>query len=140
MRKLIISLLVLCLIASPLLAQGGTEKASSEAEPVTLTVLWFNDGNESDIFMDTMQDYLAEHPNIKIDLQIVAFADYQQKLKMLISGGNPPDVARMATADLTALINQALPIEDYTDTSVLEPQFMESMMAYAYNQIGRAHV
>jgi len=137
MRKLIISLLVLCLIASPLLAQGGTEKAASEAEPVTLTVLWFNDGNESDIFMETMQDYLAEHPNIKIDLQIVAFADYQQKLKMLISGGNPPDVARMATADLTALINQALPIEDYTDTSVLEPQFMESMMAYAYNPEGK---
>lgn len=136
MKKLVISLIALCLIASPLLAQGRTEKAT-KAEEMTLTVLWFNDGNESEIFMDTMKDYLEAHPNIKIDLQIVAFADYQQKLKMLISGGNPPDVARMATADLTALIEQTLPIDEYTDVNELKAQFMDSMMAYAYNPAGQ---
>lgn len=136
MKKFVISLIALCLIASPLLAQGRAEKAM-EAEDVTLTVLWFNDGNESEVFMDTMKDYLEAHPNIKIDLQIVAFADYQQKLKMLISGGTPPDVARMATADLTALIEQALPIDEYTDVNELKAQFMDSMMAYAYNPAGQ---
>lgn len=134
MKKLLVAFLLVCLAMTSVFAQGASE---AKEEKVTLTVLWFNDGNESEIFEDTMKDYLEAHPNVEIDLQIVAFADYQQKLKMMISAGTPPDVARMATADLTALIDQALPIEDYVDVEALKPQFMESMLAYAYNQEGQ---
>lgn len=133
MKKLITLALVALLVVSSVFAQGSSEKN----EKVTLTVLWFNDGNESEIFEETMKDYLEANPNIEIDLQIVAFADYQQKLKMMISAGNPPDVARMTTGDLVALIDTALPIEDYTDVSAVKSQFMESMLAYAYNQEGQ---
>lgn len=129
--------LLVSLFCCTLFAQGAQEGTKKTDEPVTLTVMWFNDGNESDIFMETMKDYLVSHPNVKIDLQIVAFNDYQQRLKMLISGGNPPDVARMATADLTALIDTVLPLEDYTDVKSLEKEFMPSMLAYAYNRDGK---
>jgi alpha-1,4-digalacturonate transport system substrate-binding protein len=134
MKKLLTVLLLSLMIISSIIAGGATEQATQADKDVTLTVLWFNDGNESDVFSATMQEYLADHPNIKLDLQIVAFADYQQKLKMLLSGGNPPDIARMATADLTALIDTVLPLEEYVDVAALEKQYMPSMLAYAYNK------
>ena len=135
MKKALTICLLLCCVLAQILANGASEAPAKKAEePVTLSVLWFNDGNESEIFTSTMQDYLAAHPNVKIDLQIIAFADYQQKLKMMISGGNPPDVARMATADLTALIDTVLPLEGYADVASLEKQFVPSMLAYAYNK------
>ena len=135
MKKNLLVLLLVCCVAGQLMAAGSSETPVAKTnEPVTLSVLWFNDGNESDVFTATMKDYLASHPNVKVDLQIVAFADYQQKLKMMISGGNPPDLARMATADLTSLIDTVLPLEGYTDVTSLEKQFVPSMLAYAYNK------
>ena len=64
----------------------------------TLTVLWFNDANESNVFMNTMADYQKNNPNIVIDMQVIPFNDYENKLKMMIAGGNAPDVARLASA------------------------------------------
>ena len=32
-------------------------------QEVTLSVLWFNDANESDVFLETVADYLAANPH-----------------------------------------------------------------------------
>ncbi|MFA6775905.1 MAG: sugar ABC transporter substrate-binding protein [Sphaerochaetaceae bacterium] len=138
MKKTCMIFLLACFSVMSLVAGGKSEAPAVKGnEPVTLTVLWFNDGNESDVFNETMQGYLASHPGVNVDLQVVAFSDYQQKLKMMISGGNPPDMARMATADLTALIDTVLPLEGYADVSSLQGQFVPSMLAYAYNKEGK---
>ncbi|MCI6675114.1 MAG: sugar ABC transporter substrate-binding protein [Sphaerochaetaceae bacterium] len=141
MRRVLAVLVSALVMAASLFANGGSEapKASGSGtqKDVTLSVLWFNDGDESEVFKATMQDYLAQHPNIKLDMQIVAYSDYQQKLKMLISGGNPPDVARMSTGDLVALIDTALPLDGYTDVGKVKEEFMPSMLAYAYNREGK---
>ena len=110
-RKLVAVLLVILLSVSAF-AGGSKEAASGD---VTLTVLWFNDANESDVFMDTMQDYLEANPNVKIDLQVIAFGDYEQKLKMMISGGNPPDVARLTTSHVPILASSLEPIDPYLE-------------------------
>ena len=134
MKKLFTVLLVAALVLSSVFANGAAEKAE---EKITLSVLWFNDGNESEIFEETMQDYLESHPNIELDVQVVAYADYQQKLKMMISAGEAPDVARMSTGDLVALIDQCLPLDDYVDVASIKSEYMESMLAYAYNNEGQ---
>ena len=112
MKRSLAVLFCIFALFSPLFAGGSKEAASGD---VTLTVLWFNDANESDVFMDTMQDYLEANPNVKIDLQVIAFGDYEQKLKMMISGGNPPDVARLTTSHVPILASSLEPIDPYLE-------------------------
>ena len=48
MKKLL--MLSCILLASTMIWAGGSQE-SGEKEDVTLTVLWFNDGNESEVFL-----------------------------------------------------------------------------------------
>ena len=126
-----------CILAAfmPLFAGGSSESSSDE---VTLTVLWFNDANESEVFEETIQDYLAENPNVKVDLQVVAFGDYQQRLKMMISGGNPPDLARLTTSDVTVLASSLAPVDPYLeDPAATKAEFMPSMLAFVLDKDGQ---
>lgn len=106
------------------------------AEPVTLTVLWFNDANESDVFTKTVADYLEENPNVTLDMQVVAFDAYEQKLKMMIAGDNAPDLARMTTALLPVFSDSMEPLATYADTAAIEAAFAPSMLAFAKNTSG----
>lgn len=106
-------------------------------DDVTLTVLWFNDANESDVFMDTISDYLADHPNVKIDLQVVAFDGYEQQLKMMIAGDNAPDLARLTTALMPTFSSSLEPLENHVDVAEVEAAFAPAMLAYARNSEGK---
>ena len=126
-----------CVLAAfmPLFAGGSSESAADE--DVTLTVLWFNDANESEVFEECIQDFLAENPNVKVDVQVVAFGDYQQRLKMMISGGNPPDLARLTTSDVTVLASSLAPVDPYlADPAATKAEFMPSMLAFVLNKDG----
>ncbi|PKL13526.1 MAG: sugar ABC transporter substrate-binding protein, partial [Spirochaetae bacterium HGW-Spirochaetae-8] len=107
MKKILLLLSVLLLATMQLFATGAQEQKAQEE--VTLSVMWFNDANESDVFLATIADYLAANPQVKLDMQVVAFADYEQKLKLMISGGNPPDIARVTNNHLAALISSLEP-------------------------------
>ena len=55
MKKALTICLLLCCVLAQILANGASEAPAKKAEePVTLSVLWFNDGNESEIFTSTM--------------------------------------------------------------------------------------
>jgi alpha-1,4-digalacturonate transport system substrate-binding protein len=132
MKKLFLVLAILAIVAS-----GAFATAQAEVKPTTLTVLWFNDANESDVFSATIADYLAANPNVKVDLQVVAFADYEQKLKMMISGGEAPDVARVTTNMMASLVDTFEPIDSYVaDINAVKAQFMPAMLAYTLDREG----
>jgi alpha-1,4-digalacturonate transport system substrate-binding protein len=101
MKKLSLLMISILLCMNVIFAQGASEPAAKD--DVTLSVMWFNDANESDVFLDTIKGYLAENPNVKVDMQVVAFQEYEQKLKLMISGGNPPDIARVTNNHLASL-------------------------------------
>lgn len=116
--KKMLSVLLLLTVVTLLWANGAKENTSNSAAPaekVSLSVLWFNDGNESQVFQDTMADYLAAHPNVSLDMQLVPFGDYEKRLKLMIAGGNPPDLARLTNnhvsmfADNLVVLNGAVP-------------------------------
>lgn len=92
---------------SPLFAGGAKDAADAKA---TVSVLWFNDGNESDVFMKTMADYKAKRPNVTLDMQVLPFKDYENKLKMMIAAGNPPDVVRLTNAHVALFTEQLEPL------------------------------
>lgn len=130
-RKVLFLTSALFLITSLLVWAGGEAEQVQDKE-VTLSVLWFNDGNESEIFMNTIQDYLDSHPNVKIDLQLVPFKDYENRLKMLIAGGTPPDLARVTTSHVAMFINELLPLNEKVEKfNSFIKNFSSAMLAFA---------
>ena len=103
----------------------------------TLTVLWFNDANESDVFMATMADYQKSHPNITIDMQVIPFKDYENKLKLMIAGGNPPDVARLASAHVPLFANSLEPLSGKPVFDELAKGYFASSLALGMDENGR---
>jgi alpha-1,4-digalacturonate transport system substrate-binding protein len=94
--------------------------------------MWFNDANESDVFLDTIDEYLKANENVKVDMQVVSFSEYEQKLKLMISGGNPPDIARVTNNHLSSLGSSLEPINNYVDDiSAVEDMFMPGSIAFA---------
>ncbi|HTX72185.1 MAG TPA: sugar ABC transporter substrate-binding protein [Rectinemataceae bacterium] len=120
--------LLVVLVPSGLAAQG-TQKT-------TLSVLWFNDSNESDVFQKVMADYLASHPNITLDLQVLPFTDYQNKLKLMIAGGNPPDVARVTNNHIAMFVDQLQPLTGKVFTD-LAKNFYPSSLALGSDASGQ---
>jgi len=112
-RRILMVLMALAVLSTPLFASGQAE-ATGEEE-VTLTVLWFNDANESDVFMETIEGYLEANPNVTVDLQLVPFQDYEQRLKLMIAGGNPPDLARVTNNHVAMFVDQLLPLNGRVD-------------------------
>jgi alpha-1,4-digalacturonate transport system substrate-binding protein len=133
-KKLLIGCLVL-FMATAVFASGSQE-AKSEKD-VTLSVMWFNDANESEVFMNTISDYLEANPHVSIDLQVVAFSEYEQKLKLMISGGNPPDVARVTNNNLANLVSSFEPLEGYVDSiEAVKANYNPASVAFAINKQG----
>jgi alpha-1,4-digalacturonate transport system substrate-binding protein len=133
MKKVLVFVSVLLTLA--VVFSGCRKKADNG--PVTLSVVWFDDNNESEIFQRVMKDYLDAHPNVNIDLQLIAYSEYDQKLKLMVSGGNPPDVVRLTTGSIVLFADQCLPLEPYiADLNELKKGFMPSMLEFAYNKKG----
>jgi len=130
MKRLTLIMISILLCTSSIFANGAKEEVKDKE--VTLSVLWFNDANESDVFLDTIDSYLKENPNVKVDMQVVAFNEYEQKLKLMISGGNPPDVARVTNNHLASLGSSLEPINAYVDDiEAIESKFMPGSIAFA---------
>jgi len=106
--------------------------------PTTLTVLWFNDANESEVFQNTMADYVAKNPSVKLDVQVVAFSAYEQKLKLMIAGGNPPDVARVTNNQISALIDALLPLDGKIQgLDEMKKNYLPASLAFALDGKGK---
>jgi len=135
MKKLFFILLVL-LSASLIWAAGSQEPA--EKEDVTLSVLWFNDGNESEVFMNTIADYLEANPNVSIDMQLVPFGDYEKRLKLMIAGDSPPDLARVTNNHVSMFTDNLVPLNDRVENfdSVISG-FNKGSLAFATRADGK---
>lgn len=129
MKKRILSVLLTLMMLLPLMAFAG--------ESTTLTVLWFNDANESDVFKETIKDFEAAHPDVKVDLQVIAFDAYEKQLKLMLAGDNAPDAARMTTALMPVFADALEPIEGYADIAEIEKNFAPAMLAFAKNSEGK---
>ncbi len=128
MRRFCILLLALTLV----LGLGQTALAQTD-----LTVLWFNDANESEVFLETIADFKEAHPDVSIDMQVIAFDGYENHLKLMIAGGNAPDLARMTTALMPTFADTLEPLENHADVAAIQSAFAPSMLAYTTNSGGK---
>jgi alpha-1,4-digalacturonate transport system substrate-binding protein len=131
MRKTLVPLVSIVMCAALF---SGSLWADSKKN---LTVLWFNDANESDVFMKTMEDFQKGNPGIAIDMQVLPFKDYETKLKLMIAGGNPPDVARLASAHVPLFATSLEPLSGKNAFDDLAKGYFESSLALGRDEAGR---
>lgn len=135
MKKILMVLLCVMVFTPMVFANGEKETQKDEKKDVTLTFLWFNNQDESQTLNKILEPYLAANPNVKVDLQILAGnSSYEQKIKMMVSGGNPPDLVRLSSGMLSNVISSLQPMDDYIgDTKAFKSNYYDGSIAYAIN-------
>lgn len=124
MKKLI-SLALIGVLVTGLLAgcSGGGKKAD---EVKTLEVVWFSDGKEGESFMKLAEKYMAETPNIKIELIEVPYADLDNKIKNMLNGKEAPALARLT--NIGPFQNQLVDLSEYvSDKDAFQNSFGEGL-------------
>src|SRR6056297_396307 len=135
-KKTAVGTLLLIVMVSMVWA-GGQGEESGEAEKVELSVLWFDDANESEVFLETMADYREANPNVSFDMQVIPFSDYEKKLKLMIAGGTPPDIARVTNNHVSMLYDSLQPLNgNIENLDEFASNFFESSLAFATNPAG----
>jgi alpha-1,4-digalacturonate transport system substrate-binding protein len=108
----------------------GLPFSQSEAE-TTLRVLWFNDADESTVFEQVMADYV-EQEGITLDFQIIPWEEYEKKLKLMIAGENPPDLARVTNNHVAMFYQNLQPLNDKIEGfDQIASNYYESTLALA---------
>ncbi|MFD1957362.1 ABC transporter substrate-binding protein [Paenibacillus thailandensis] len=128
--KTIVLLLLSAVVAVVAAGCGSSSGGSGNADQqVTLDFLWFTDGIEGEVIKGLIKEYEGQNPNVRINLIEVAFKDLNTKLKTMISGGQPPALARMT--DTGAYAKQALDLTPYVGTAdEFTSQFIDSIKPY----------
>ncbi|GAB4575610.1 MAG: ABC transporter substrate-binding protein [Anaerolineae bacterium] len=88
-KKAILTLILAAIMvfaALPVMAQG---------DAVELRITWYDDGNEGEVLRDLLDRFEAEHPNIKVVIDTVAYSDLHTLLQAQVETGEAPDMARI---------------------------------------------
>jgi alpha-1,4-digalacturonate transport system substrate-binding protein len=76
-------------------------------------LMWYSDGVEGEVIADILDRFMAEHPDINVILDNVAYQVVQEQLPIQLEGGQGPDIARVTNIkaqadhwlDLTPLLD-----------------------------------
>lgn len=100
---------------------------AQDAEPINLRILWFDNNNESDILDEQIQDFIAENPNVQIEIDIVPYSDITTTLEQQIADGTPPDLVRIT--ELGRFRGQYLDLRPYlNDANAWEANFEPELL------------
>ena len=102
---------LLALLLCTLLLMTGLVHASAE----TTTITWWTWSTEATTaYQKIVSDFEAQNPDIKVDLQFIANADYWTKMPVAIVSGTGPDIFQMTrpSFELYAASNQAYDLTD----------------------------
>lgn len=134
--KIVSILMVFVLLALMSMAcakkdDAGSAGGAANGKSVTLDFVWFSDGKEGEIMKGIIKDYEAKNPNVKINLIEIAYKDLATKLKTMITGGQPPALARISTTEIGAFSKQALDLSTYVGgADKFTEQFIDSIKPY----------
>ncbi|WP_379134239.1 ABC transporter substrate-binding protein [Paenibacillus sp. sgz500958] len=121
---------------------GNTESAAGSTDApkekkVTLT-FWRNSGNESEnsAYDKLVASFNESHPNIKVEMSPIPYADYDTKLRTSIASGNPPDIMAIDGPNMASYA-QAGALQPLTEffkkDGNLEDVPESTMATYTYN-------
>jgi raffinose/stachyose/melibiose transport system substrate-binding protein len=72
---------------------GGQQAAPAKTKDKTIKFLtiWAEDRDNSKLIMELTREYQKEHPEFKVDFELVAITDIRQKVKVLLAANDLPD-------------------------------------------------
>src|SRR5699024_4871861 len=84
--------------AALVLAACGGAGGGGEDGPVTLTVTTWDAAEEEarDPYLQLVEQFVEEHPDITIEQEPIPFSDIEQQLLQRVQAGNAPDVTQLA--------------------------------------------
>lgn len=89
-HKILAFVLALCV------GLGGVASALAEAaEPVTLRFMWWGSDARHEATLQVINDYMALHPNVKIEAMYGTDDGYYEKLTTMLASGTEPDIIQM---------------------------------------------
>ncbi|MEO8243405.1 MAG: ABC transporter substrate-binding protein [bacterium] len=74
-------------------------------------IMWYSDGVEGDVIQDLLNRFMADHPDIHVTLDNVAYKVVQEQLQVQLEAGEGPDIARVT--NLKALAKHWLDLTPY---------------------------
>lgn len=95
--------------------------AASSAGPLSGTVVFWDTSNEAEnkVFKELAAEFEAANPGVTVDVQLVPFAEAQNKYKTAAQAGNAPDVMRTEVAWVSEFASLGY-LQDLTGTILAE--------------------
>ncbi|MFC5529192.1 ABC transporter substrate-binding protein [Cohnella yongneupensis] len=117
--------------------ETASAPASENTEPVTISFMHFK-SDVTDGIAKIVEQFEAENPNIKVDVQPVKYDDYYTLLKTKMAGGDIVDVFTLNAGSNTKLFNDGGYLEDLTAQpfmSNFEPSVLQEQATDGKNYI-----
>lgn len=133
--------------AAPPASESPSESASPSAspsastEPVTIRLMQNSANNGQEETLKSMVDaFQSANPDVKVEYEVVPYADYETKLKTQIASGNAPDVFELGYENFRTYAAKDL-LLDLTPTIAADASFKPDVfkkLAYdAFNYNGK---
>ncbi|MCQ2558380.1 MAG: sugar ABC transporter substrate-binding protein [Oscillospiraceae bacterium] len=102
-------------------AKAETPSEAPAAEPVTITYCNFNaNGGQEGTLDEMVAAFEKEHPEIKVQVETIAYDDYFTQMQTRVAGGTAPDCYELNIENFAAYANKGLLAEiTGADTSAL---------------------
>lgn len=115
-KKLVSAALCTAMIAA--MTTGGSMTVLAEGKDVTISYACW-DSNQADLLRKVADDFEAENPGIKIDIQVSGWDDYWTGLEAAATGGSLPDTFWMHSNNIYyyAANDQLLDLTSYIEGS-----------------------
>lgn len=131
MKHLVKMILVVMLILGLMV---GCTSANADEENAVITFMNFSSsGANEEVLKEMVDGFMADNPNIKVEIQTYGYADYFDQLATKIAGGSAPDVFELnienfrAYAEKDAIIElDTLLSENNIDVSAIHPKAIDA--------------
>ena len=122
MRKVFLVMVLVALLATTMVFAAGQQ----EAEKPKVTVFWaLYDGLTEQYRQDLQNAFMAEYPDIELDIVPIPWDQVYDKLTTSLAGGNPPELSVIGTRWVLELLtlDAISPVEDYVSKATLDNIF-----------------
>ncbi|MFC4775835.1 ABC transporter substrate-binding protein [Paenibacillus sp. GCM10023252] len=116
---------------------AATTEPAKDKNPVTVTLAgWGSSPEEQDLLKQTLSEFEAEHPNVKVNYEVIA-DQYMDVIKTRLIGGEGPDVFYLDAFEAPGLIEKGVlePLDSYV-TPEFDVADFEQPMVDAFKQDG----
>ncbi len=136
-RKFTITALLVALLA---VLAGPFASTPAHADQITLTyAIW--DNNQLPAHQKIMEAFQAQHPDIKVDVQVIPWGDYWNKLQTAVAGGSAFDVFWMNGPNFPVYASKGvlMDLQDRMDKDKIDLSVFPESLIKLYSYQGHAY-